>query len=946
MSRPAKPTRLPLLLLLLGIAGGVVLHRVLGDPGPLSLELPAWLADTLSSTGDRNLVLSQPRVLWLLPLSLVPYLLITARRSLVDVPAVQVVFQVLIRLLVLVALALALALPNLESPIRGKTVVMAIDVSASIDDAQLAEAAKLVDQARTFVEQEAQQDLAREDRTRLRVITYAQEAKILADPSGGEQGSKAVLERHQNGLASQHGSALHLASALLDPDTEGRIVLLTDGGGSLAERGDLVATARELQGRGVKVHTRSFPAAVRGDVMVAGIHLPEELRVSQTFDVVIDLVASAPVELTLTLDKNGEPNPLAPSKQVKLRAGSTQLKLPARVLEPGPVVFSAQLQTEGLSQQQNRSSQNDKAAVVGEVRGRPRVLLADQSDKTNALARALRSDHLHVEIVPASELPATAEELRPYDLVIFSDIPAGSVNAAQRAAVVSHVTDGGAGFIMVGGEKSFGVGGWGGSTIESILPVKFEGERQREQPTLALVLVIDKSGSMSSEDRLDLVKEAARATAATLDPSDELGVIAFDSRPYVLVRLQPAKNRLRIAGNIRRLSAGGGTNAIPALRESYLQLAGSRALVKHVILLSDGQSPESGMASLLGDMRDADITVSTVGVGAGAGKDFLARVARSGRGRYYFSQDGTDVPRIFSRETREVTRNAVVERRLYPRVAKPVQALRGIDFGRAPGLLGLVPTKPKKLSEVLLRTHLGDPLLVRGRRGLGRTVAFASDAKPRWATHWVSWTGFAKLWSQVARDTLRQGAGLVGGARIEVAPASDRGAYRIIVDVESAQGFANDLRGSVEVIDPATLAKGGETTDSSVELPLELSAPGRYEATLLGVETGQRLLRAKLYDEHETPRRLAAEAVTHVSVPYPNELAPDQLSPDPAWLAELSEGSHNGDIGPILETPGDAGGRTHAQAIWPLVLWGLVLPLLLLDLLLRRVAFGNRKLTT
>ncbi|MGB1274332.1 MAG: VWA domain-containing protein, partial [Nannocystaceae bacterium] len=775
-TKKSSPTRLPLAMLLLGVAAAVGINRWIGDPGPALFELPEAVARAISSGDDRTLVLSQPHILWLLPVALLPYLLVTARRSLVDVPGVQVAAQLLIRLAVLVALALALALPNLESPIRGKTVVMAIDVSASIDDAQFQRANELVAQAREWTAKEDEQGLDREDRTRLRVITYAEDAKII-DPGVGlqtegdtaEDNQGQPLKRHTRALASNHAAALHLAQALLDPDTEGRIVMVSDGGGSLAERGDLAAAARELKARGIDVHTRSFPASVRGDVMVAGVHLPEELRVSQTFDVVVDLVASEAMTLTLQLDKNGQPNPLAPTKSVELRAGRTQLKLPARVSEPGPVVFTARLDTTDLTPAQNRSPLNDRAAVVGDVRGRPRVLLADSSDKTNALARALRADHLHVEIVPPSELPTKAEDLRPYDLVVFSDVAAGAVSPNQRAAVVSHVSDGGGGFIMVGGEKSFGVGGWAGTSIEGILPVKFEGERQREQPTLALLLVIDKSGSMSSEDRLDLVKEAARATASTLDPSDELGVIAFDSRPYVLVRLQPAKNRLRIAGNIRRLSAGGGTNAVPALRESYLQLAGSRALVKHVILLSDGQSPESGLSSLLGDMRDADITVSTVGVGAGAGKDFLARVARSGRGRYYFSQDGTDVPRIFSRETREVTRNAVVERRLYPRVAKPVQALRGIDFGRAPGLLGIIPTKPKKLSEVLLRTHLGDPLLVRGRRGLGRTVAFTSDAKPRWATHWVSWTGFAKLWSQVARDTLRQGAGRVGGATIEVA---------------------------------------------------------------------------------------------------------------------------------------------------------------------------------
>src|SRR5690606_5049084 len=128
------------------------------------------------------------------------------------------------------------------------------------------------------------------------------------------------------------------------------------------------------------------------------------------------------------------------------------------------------------------------------------------------------------------------EELRRHDLVVLHDVSAGRVSGAARQALVSYVEDHGGGFIMIGGENSFGVGGWGGTTLERILPVRFEGERQREQPKLALVLVIDKSGSMSAEDKLDLVKEAARATARTLDPTDEIGVIAFDSKPTVLVR--------------------------------------------------------------------------------------------------------------------------------------------------------------------------------------------------------------------------------------------------------------------------------------------------------------------------------------------------------------------------------------------------------------------------
>lgn len=946
------PLALPILALLVGLLAARILMGVIPLRGAIELDLPLWLAQLLSESGDHRLVIARPHALWLMPTAVLPFLIVMATRTLVDVRAFQVVLQVLMRLLVVMAVALALAQPSLQSAIRGKTLVFVVDVSESIDDQQLAGAEQLVREALELAALEEEAGVDREDRTRVRVVTYAGRAHVHElddlDPSANVD---VELERDpDNALASDHASALRLAEALLDPDTEGRVVLITDATGDLAEREGLGQALFDLEDRGVTVHTRSFPATIRGDVLIEAVHLPNELRVSQSFEVAVDIVATAPGKVRLHLDKNGEPNAMEPVKDIELRAGRQQVKLAARVTDPGPVLFEARLDTGDIAKEDNRSEINDKAAVVGEVIGRPRVLIVG-NDPSAALSRALSSNHLSIDTVAPTELPASAEALRKYDLVVFSDIPSRWISAAQEAAVVRYVKDLGGGFIMVGGENSFGVGGWGGSTLEQVIPVRFSGERQREQPTLALVLVIDKSGSMSSDDRLDLVKEAARATAQTLDPSDEIGVVAFDSAPQVLVRLQPAANRLRISSSIRRLTAGGGTNAMPALREAYLQLAGSKALVKHVILLSDGESPENGINALLGDMREAGITVSSVGVGEGAGKDFLYRVAERGRGRYFFSEDGTDVPRIFSREAREVKRNALVERALYPRVAKPVQMLRGINFDKAPGLRGIVPVKPKAQSEVILRTHLGDPLLVRSRRGLGRVAAFASDAKPRWAANWIGWNGFPRLWSQLARDTMRQGAGMLGGAQIKVSAAADPGAWRVVVDVESPEGFANDLSGVVEVIDPSIPEEKddeGELVDNGRlrEVTLELTAPGRYEAVVRDIEAGQRLLKARLYDDSQNPPRLAAEAISHVSVPYPAELSPQTLEPNSEWLAGLVErGTTTGSIEEVVTSPGDAGGRTRTKPLWPLVLIWLMLPLLALDLFLRRVSLGVRKVS-
>ncbi len=934
MSWLRHPVATSMTALVVGVLMAVALLELGPTTGAWIVPLPAWLIRLSSDGAAQELAIARPNLLWLVPLALLPYLAVVAHHSLVDLPVWQLVLQLVLRVALIVALACAISFPSTRAPVRGKTLALVLDVSESVSDGQLHNAEALVEAARTAVADEIAAGVPEQDRTRLRVVSYAARARVLAL----EHGKPLALVRPEHALASDHAGALQLARAMIDPDTEARMVLVSDGTGSLAEREQLATTVRMLERSGTTVHTRSFAAEARGDVIVDAVHLPNELRIGQTFDVVVDVVSTHAGHARIRLDKNGDVNAMMPFLDVDVRSGRQSFELPTRVTEPGPVVFTASIVTDGFLPEHNRSHDNDAAGVVGDVKGRPRVLLASVGDATAALPRALRADHLDVEGIDPSSLPTTPDQLRPYDLVMLSDVPSRRVSSAQQHAIATWVKEGG-GFIMVGGENSFGVGKWNGTVIEDVLPVRFEGERQREQPTLALVLVIDKSGSMSSEDKLDLVKEAARATARTLDPTDELAVVAFDSRPHVLVRLQPASNRVRISSDIRRLSAGGGTHALPALREAYLQLSGSRALVKHVILLSDGQSPEMGVDALLADMRDADVTVSTIGVGAGAGKDFLSRVAERGRGRYYFSHDGTDVPRIFSRETSEVTRNAVVERLLFARVTKPVQALQGIDFAHSPGLHGIVPIQAKPMAEVLLRTHLGDALLVRGRRGLGRTVAFASDAKPRWAASWIPWSGFPKLWSQIVRDTVRQGVASLGGANLSISPAAVSGTYHVVVDLETGETFANDLSGDVIVSDPAI--PGSESS-----VALELTAPGRYEAVVHDIRSGQRLVRAKLFSHSPEGPRLAAEASSHVSMPYPAELAPDQLVSDPKWLASITTlgATSEGDIGPIVTAPGEAGGRTRMDPLWPEVLLGLVLPIWLLDLVVRRVALGRRRL--
>ncbi len=259
--------------------------------------------------------------------------------------------------------------------------------------------------------------------------------------------------------------------------------------------------------------------------------------------------------------------------------------------------------------------------------------------------------------------------------MLVSDVPAQFLGAGQMAAIDQYVSGMGGGLIMAGGEDSFGSGGYQGTRIEQIMPVRFDSEKVREQPDIALVLVLDRSGSMQGP-KLESAKEAARATAEVLQPDDIIAVVAFDSEAQTYVRPQRAANKMRISAEIARLTSGGGTNVYPGLREAYEILQQTNAKVKHVIVMTDGEAPYDGIADLAQEMRANRITISAVGV-QGADRALLQMIADNGDGRLYMVDDINSLPRIFMKDTTEVQKSQLVEDAIHVRIAKARRGDRG-----------------------------------------------------------------------------------------------------------------------------------------------------------------------------------------------------------------------------------------------------------------------------
>ncbi|MCB9727937.1 MAG: VWA domain-containing protein [Deltaproteobacteria bacterium] len=896
--------------------------------GALALGLGGWAAlrrfgPALSERLEAmDLVLSAPGYLW--ALLAIPALLVLRAHTLSDLPRAQQALSLLLR--TGFVLALVAALVGVEEvahePVSTATVFV-VDASASMPDAAL-------EQARARVEDAWQ----KRGEGEVRLVVFGREAHEvpLGPPPGAGASAPAVPELTRlpgdEGLATDVQAGLRLAESLLPEGRLGRLVLVTDG---LETRGALSeeeATARRF---GVRVHHLDLSDLPRpAELMVTGLSAPKALEPRVPF------VARATVRATGAMAARCElfvDGVLAEGQDVALAPGDTEVAIEARVKEGGDKRLSVQCAPKDPDQ--DRFPSNNRFEVPIHVKTLPKVLYVEgERQLRQNLVSALGHD-FDVELRDAHGVPSSAADARQFDLIFISDVPrvGGSGGAYmtrdQMQVLESYARDGG-GLVFAGGESSFGPGGYGGTWLEEhVLPVELDVEKKEDVPSLALMLVIDRSGSMTG-DKIELAKEAARATLDALQPSDKLGIIAFDSAPTVVVRLQRAANRLKITDNLARLSPSGGTNIRPALVQAYRALAGTQAKVKHIILLTDGQSTRTGILELVSQSSADKITISTVAVGLNSDQELMMRVAEEGGGRYYFTDRAENIPKLFLKETSEVTRRALVEDPFRPVVARRfrnLQMFKGTGIERAPPLLGYVSTRAKPRAEVLMLSNHDEPILARWRLGLGQVVVWTSDVKNKWAHFWLAWPGYAQFWRQLVRDTLR--VEREDPAMQTLTDIAD-GVLTVGVDaVDAEDRFIDGLESQMTVTGP---------DGQDREVTLAQTAPGRYEGTLALDAYGPWTVRGSHHaPEPEAPVHRSYAAVAW---PFPTEhlLGP----PDLSAVRALSEAT-GGTAAPTNAQLFDTEGRTteRREPRWQPPLY-LALILLLLDVLLRRVRlYGN-----
>ncbi|MEX2135375.1 MAG: VWA domain-containing protein [Chloroflexota bacterium] len=739
-------------------------------------------------------------------------------------PRARRVASLIIRLTLVGCVVASLAGARLALPSDRLSVVFLVDASASMLDASREE---LLAFAKKGVTQIPEGDTAG-------VVVFGANALVDRLPSNLDElqapGSVPVVS------ATDIAAAVRLGTAIFPAGTQQRLVLLSDGNDTSGQAEEAILSAAQ---HGVRLDVVLPGGETYPEALVDGVDAPSGARVGETIELSVRVRSTVATAVTLRLLADGA---TVATRQLSLKPGTISLSFIVKAEEPGFHVFRAVIEPRS-----DHFTENNAADAYVLVTGEPQVLVAtDDPVRATDLVDALTTARQQVTVVPAGGVPSSIATLAGYDAVVLDNVSAAQLGATAMASLQVYVRDLGKGLVMLGGRSSYGAGGYLNSVLEDVLPVYMTVRDRQRSPDVALVAVIDKSGSMAdchctSDNRgtatsgtrgfekVDIAKEAILRAADALSPTDQLGVVAFDEGAHWAVRTGPI-DHIGLQNSLG-FKADGQTNIYAGLKAAYDDLIRNPAKLRHIILITDGWSQSGAYDALLADMKKAGITLSTIGTGGGSAA-ILRRLAEQSGGRYYEADDATRIPDIFLKETIRTAGEQIVEEPFQPVPSSPSEILRGLDPGRLPSLLGYNATTAKGTATVALLTGRDDPLLAQWQYGLGRSVAWTSDVRQQWATQWIGTEAFGTMTAQLVAWTLP--------------PRDEQG-----IDVQFSPGRDGELNVEVTSLDDDGAPRNFYRTVLRMVAPdlaplqstLTQVGPGRYAGTVRADQPGAYLVR-------------------------------------------------------------------------------------------------------
>ncbi len=899
--------------------------------------------------GNLSITFGQPWWLILIPLILPP-LVWMSFRSLAGLGSVRRTLAILLRAGVITLIVLALAETQTVRRSDRLSTLFVVDVSNSVPREQQMAA---IDYVRGASKKRRKDDMAG-------LIVFGKAPQVEVPPAPSELNLPMGIESTIDPENTDPGAALKLALAAFPEDTARRVVVISDGN---ENRGNLLEQAMAAKSLGVQVDVVPIEYRYDREVLVEKVSIPPDVKKGETVNINVVIRASEPTGGTLQIFQKAD-NYRAPAAgnekpvPVELQRGVNVFTLHQLITEPNFYTFTAEFIPDKDSG--DKRAINNVAEGFTHARGKAQVLLIEGTHGEHAeLIKALRAKEIEVKPLVAPRidgsggiggdlLPTDLAQLQPYDAVILANVPKEAFTESQHQLLASNCHDMGAGLIMLGGRDSFGAGGWMNTPVEKALPVDMQIKALKVQGIGAMALIMHAT-EMAEGNYWQ--KVVAKSAINALSNYDYVGLLHFEGQEAWLFPMRAiGSGRGSMLRAIDRMTPGDMPAFDPLLQMALQGLNDVKdAMTKHVVLISDGD-PAPPTSDVMSQLIQSKITVTAILITSHSNDPSVISVMRGlaqrTKGRFYYVTNPRALPRIYQKEARTISRPLIYEQqtgwapRLNSPLTEPVMHLAD-DL---PPITGLVLTAPKEneLVEIPIvspqPTGQVNPVLAHWTYGLGRSVAFASDAGRRWAKAWPDWKSYAAFWSQVVRWAMRPAE----RGNLTLSVRREEGRIKVVVDaLDKENQFLNFLQIQGNVVDPDL---------KSAPIELVQTSPGRYEGTVENAEASGNYFVNLGY---RGPDKTQGVISTGVSVPYSDEYRELRSNPTTLeTLASLTEGQvvtwkttgdgridlprMLGGIDHFRRDPGLINPRSFA-ALWPTLLW-LAACLFLGDVAVRRIA--------
>ena len=737
----------------------------------------------------------------------------------------------IIRLMLVGTFVALMAEPRAVRTSDQLSVVYAVDISESIHPDQVSEALKFV--AKTVAEK------PEGDEAGLLVFGSSAAVELPPNPAFPIDENAPEGSIHLNSRVDRDATnleqTLSLGAAVLPEETRGRIVLISDGSQTT---GDLKSVLKELQAREIAVDVLPITYSYDNEVWVERLELPQSVKLGEPYEASVVISSLKAGQGTLLIEENGEviENGEIP---IAFQEGKNRYDIPLYLRTPGYYEYTAKLK---VADDVDGRDENNEAIGYVYVEGEGkalvvidplRPLLADGNtdDRDHErLVRAILESERAVEIVESYDFPRDPLSLLPYDCVIFANVPQDAFDAVQLDALHDAIYNQGIGFLMIGGQNSFGPGGYHRTVVEDALPISMDITKKKVLPKGALAIILH---TCEFPEGNTWAKRVTKQAIKVLGAQDEVGVIAYGvGGEHWVFELTPAGEYESMVPKINAAGVGDMPAFGPTMQMGLKGLQASDAATKHMIIISDGD-PQPAPPSLLQEFNDSRISISTIAIFPHGGTEIgvLRNIAKLTGGRYYFPSDPNQLPSIFIKEAKTLKRNMIQEKTIHADVGYPSPVLEGISA--LPPLHGFVlaSLKENALTENVLFTIPDDadegetdPVLAIWRYGLGTTAAFTSSLSNQWARDWVTWDQYRAFVKQLL---------------IRISRVRKAGHLRMWTYNSGGEGviMVEDFHQEEMFLD--TVAQVSTPNDVELTIPLRQVGPRRYQGTFPANDKGR-----------------------------------------------------------------------------------------------------------